>query len=172
MVAEVTTYTVRADRADGWWLLTVPEAPGAFSQVRRLSEAEEHVREAIAFVLDVAADSFYVTIVPHLSDDGLGSEVAQARHATVEADKAQRQAAAQSRAVVRKLKMKGFTGADIAAVLNISPQRVSQLSKPVVAGRSRESRTALRSKLPGKSAFERSMGHAVADNEHRDSRTG
>jgi DNA-directed RNA polymerase specialized sigma24 family protein len=130
MVAEVTMYTVRAERRDDWWLLTVPAAPGAFSQVRRLSEAEEHAREAISFVLDVAPDSFDVDVVPHLPDDRLGSEIAVAREATREAERAQRLAAAQSRTVVQKLKQRGLTGADIAAVLDISPQRVSQLSKP------------------------------------------
>jgi hypothetical protein len=38
MVASVRTYTVHAVRADGWWGLTVPEAPGAVSQVRSLAQ--------------------------------------------------------------------------------------------------------------------------------------
>jgi len=43
------------------------------------------------------------------------------------ADQAQRQAAAQSRAAARRLRQAGLSGRDIAKVLNVSPQRVSQL---------------------------------------------
>jgi predicted RNase H-like HicB family nuclease len=46
----VKTYTVHAVRSQGWWGLTVPEVPGAVSQVRSLASAEEYVREAIAFI--------------------------------------------------------------------------------------------------------------------------
>ncbi|MFC7488794.1 type II toxin-antitoxin system HicB family antitoxin [Knoellia sp. CPCC 206453] len=47
------TYTVNAEKHEGWWMLTSPDAPGAVSQVRVLSQAEDHAREAIAFVMDV-----------------------------------------------------------------------------------------------------------------------
>jgi predicted transcriptional regulator len=53
----------------------------------------------------------------------------EARDAVTAADRAQRQAAAQSREAARRLKQAGLSGRDIAKVLEVSPQRVSQLLK-------------------------------------------
>jgi len=46
-----------------------------------------------------------------------------------ELDAVQRRTAETSRAVVAKLKAAGLSGNDTAAVLDVSPQRVSQLSR-------------------------------------------
>jgi plasmid maintenance system antidote protein VapI len=43
--------------------------------------------------------------------------------------KAMRQSAARSRALAKRLKARGLSGADTAVVLGVSPQRVSQLLK-------------------------------------------
>ena len=58
---------------------------------------------------------------------GLDEETRAAREAVSAADRAQRLAAAQSRATARRLRQAGLSGRDIAKVLNVSPQRVSQL---------------------------------------------
>ncbi len=119
------THTVRAERVGRWWALTVPEVPGAVTQVRSLSQAEEYAREAIAFVLDVPPESFDLSIDPALG--GLEHEVREVRHETHRAEQAQRLAAEHARSTVRKLKEAGLSGSDIAAVLRVSTQRVSQL---------------------------------------------
>jgi DNA-directed RNA polymerase specialized sigma subunit len=59
-------------------------------------------------------------------DDG---EARSARDAVAAADKATREAAARSRKVVRDLHQAGLCGRDIAAILGMSPQRISQLLK-------------------------------------------
>jgi predicted transcriptional regulator len=46
-----------------------------------------------------------------------------------DAERAQRGAAARSRALAVRLREAGLTGADIAVVLRVSPQRVSQLMR-------------------------------------------
>lgn len=123
------TYRVDAARHGGWWLLTSPDVPGAVSQVRRLAAAEEHVREAIAFVLDVGQASFDLNVIPNLGS-GLTDEVAKARAAVDSAAKAQREAAEQSRKVVAELiGNHRLSGTEVAALLGLSPQRVSQLAK-------------------------------------------
>ena len=52
-----------------------------------------------------------------------------AREAVAEAERALRAAAARSRQVARQLKQEGLSGRDIAAILHVSAQRVSQLLK-------------------------------------------
>jgi predicted RNase H-like HicB family nuclease len=125
VVAQVKTYTVHAVRSEGWWGLTVPEVPGAISQVRSLASAEEYVREAIAFVAGVVPDSFTVQVVPQLPG-ALGEEVAQARSAAAEAEQAQVAASALTREVVAKLAEAGYNGRETAVILGVSKQRVSQ----------------------------------------------
>jgi hypothetical protein len=86
-------------------------------------------RDYIALEDEVAPDSFDVEITPEIGGE-LGRQTRAARAAVTEADNAQRRAAAQSRAAARSLREAGLSGRDIAAVLRVSPQRVSQLLKP------------------------------------------
>ncbi len=120
------TYTVRARRWARGWELHIDG--GGVTQARRLADAEMMARDYIALDLSVPAGSFAVEIIPEVGD-GLDEETRKARKAVEEADSAQREAAAFSRRVARALRGKGLTGRDIAAVLRVSPQRVSQLLK-------------------------------------------
>jgi predicted RNase H-like HicB family nuclease len=134
MVAQVKIYTVHAERAEGWWGLTVPEVPGAVSQVRSLAHAEDYVREAIAFVTGLAADTFGVDIIPQLPE-ALAVQVAEVRAAAAAAEQAQALAGNLSRAVVAKLASAGFNGRETAVILGLSKQRVSQLGADTVVTR-------------------------------------
>jgi len=120
------TMTVKAERVGDRWLLTSADAPGAVSRVRRLADAEEHAREAIAFVLGVSGDSFEVAVVPDLPTK-IMQEVMEARRQVEQLDRAQRRTAELSRKAARGLVALGLTGADAAVVLKVSKQRVSQL---------------------------------------------
>ncbi|MEV0129016.1 type II toxin-antitoxin system HicB family antitoxin [Dactylosporangium sp. NPDC050688] len=64
----MNNYTAVCRRSGDWWAVTVPEVKGIHSQVRRLVEAEAMAREAIALFLDVAPDSFTVTVRPEVPD--------------------------------------------------------------------------------------------------------
>ena len=123
----MTKYVVKAVRDENWWLLTAPEVPGVVSQVKRLNQAEEYAREAIAFVLDVPADSFDVLVEPEIEGDAQ-QQIREARRRLEEAEVAQRDAAAFSRTVVQQLTTHSrLSGAEAAMLLGVSPQRVSQL---------------------------------------------
>jgi predicted RNase H-like HicB family nuclease len=126
MVAQMSIYTVEARRDGRWWVLSVPDVPGAVSQVRSLSQADEYIRESIAFVREVEPDSFELRIQPILPEEA-ATVVAGAKAAIADLDRRQRDTAILSRVAARNLIAHGLTGADAAIVLKVSPQRVSQL---------------------------------------------
>lgn len=119
------SYTVTARRWARGWELHIDGV--GVTQSRSLASAEGMVRDYICMDFDVEPDSFDVTITPEVS--ALDVDVQAARTAIDEAAAAQRAAALQSRAVARALKDAGLSGADVAAVLGVSTQRVSQLLK-------------------------------------------
>lgn len=120
----MSTYTVTARRWRNYWELHIDGV--GVTQSRTLSKAEEMVRDYLA--LDGHADAATATIEirPEL-DGNLAVEAEAAREAVRNAEQAQREAASRQRQVARGLKESGLSGADIAAVLRVSPQRVSQL---------------------------------------------
>ncbi|TQM09295.1 hypothetical protein [Pseudonocardia kunmingensis] len=69
-------------------------------------------------------------------DDETSEEIAEARRLQQEAERVQKEAAAKARLIARQLQARGLTGADIAKVLGVSPQRVSQLVKSGLGRRS------------------------------------
>ena len=117
-------YQVRAKRWEHGWELHI-EGVGV-TQSRTLWDAEEMARDLIGRREDLPEDAFAVTITPEIGG-GLDEESRAAREAVKAADQAQRRAAAQSRTAARRLRQAGLSGRDIAKVLNVSPQRVSQL---------------------------------------------
>jgi predicted RNase H-like HicB family nuclease len=123
-----TTYRAVAERSGDWWAISVPELPGVFTQTKALARAKAMATEAIALMLDVDPNTVIVQIDVHLPEN-LETEVAEARSASAAAELRQLDAARRAREVVHKLKKAGLTGADVAAALGVSPQRVSQLSK-------------------------------------------
>lgn len=122
----VSTYQASAVREGNWWLVTVPAVPGAFSQVRRLNQVEDAIREAIAFVAQIDQADVEVQVKVDLPD-GVLERAEQSRAAVHQLEQAQRDAAALSRDAARALVDAGLSGYDVATVLGVSPQRVSQL---------------------------------------------
>jgi hypothetical protein len=118
------TYQVRAKRWEHGWELHI--AGVGVTQSRTLWDAEDMARDLIARREHVPEDAFTVTITPEIGG-GLDEETRAAREAVTTANRAQRQAAAQSRTAARRLRQAGLSGRDIAKVLGVSPQRVSQL---------------------------------------------
>lgn len=131
MVADMRrTYTAVAERADGWWAITVLELRGVFSQARRLGAVEPMARGAIALFLDIAPESFDVE-VRELLDPDVERVVAEAIQARSEARDRQRDAAHKSREAIHALERIGLPQRDIGRLLHLSHQRVAQLLEPV-----------------------------------------
>jgi predicted XRE-type DNA-binding protein len=126
------TYNVQAKRWARGWELDINGV--GVTQSRTLNDAEAMVRDYIALDTGVPADSFNVEIVPEVGN-GLDGATRAARRAVAEAEKAQRAAASLSRDVAHRLNKAGLSGREIAVVLSVSPQRVSQLLKNGATGK-------------------------------------
>lgn len=127
VAVERVTYTARCVRAGDWWAIIVPEVPGVFSQARRLDQAEEMARDAIAAMLRVSPRSFDVSVSPDLPG-GISAEIDAAKELRQVAERAQREATAATRQVAATLlEACQLTLRDIGSLLGMSHQRVSQV---------------------------------------------
>lgn len=122
----MSTYSVRAKRWKHGWELHIDGI--GVTQSRNLDGAEQMVRDYIESLTDHDTAGDVVIIHPEVGG-GLDEEAEAARAAVAGAEHALRAAAARSRQVARRLKDEGLSGRDIAAILHVSAQRVSQLLK-------------------------------------------
>lgn len=127
----MTTYQARCWRDDaGWWIIDVPQVPGVVSEARRLNQVAPSAVDAIALVLDVDSRSIEVEVHPEL-DHHRSELVENFVRDTERADQARSaadNAAARVRADVAALLGTGLTTREVAQLLDLSPQRVSQLA--------------------------------------------
>lgn len=124
----MTTYQVSAKRSKPGWELHI-SANGehvGVTEARKLSAAENQARDYVETLTDrgVSCDTF--VILPDLG--GLEVTVARLRERHDRVVRESREAAEESRDVVRQLKAAGLSGDDVAAVLGVSKGRVSQLA--------------------------------------------
>lgn len=122
----MSTYTVRAKRWKHGWELHIDGV--GVTQARNLEGAEQMVRDYIETLSDRSAAADEVVIHPEVGG-GLDEAAHAAREAIADAELALRAAAARSRHVARRLRQEGLSGRDIAVILHVSAQRVSQLLK-------------------------------------------
>lgn len=125
-MATLKRYTVRARRIGGWWALDVEGIRGVHTQVRRIDQADDMARDAIAGVLDVAPESFQVVVLPVMPGP-VRAIVDQAKMARSQAAAAQDVAAELTRAAARRLVQEGLTVRDAGVLLGVSHQRIAQL---------------------------------------------
>ena len=121
---------VAARRWEHGWELHVSDGRGPLVVLpaRRLSAAERLVRDYVACQDGVDPQSVGVRITVAFGT-ALDDEIAAVRAALDDAERAQRDTAARSRGLALRLREAGLSGADIAVVLRVSPQRVSQLMR-------------------------------------------
>ncbi|MGC7093603.1 hypothetical protein ACPZ19_02950 [Amycolatopsis lurida] len=120
------TYRATAHREEKWWVVEV-EGVGA-TQGRSTAEAQRMAADLVEMMEELAPGEFTVSIDFDIPGP-LGEDVRRAKEATREADLAQRKAAERTREVVHRLLNSGLSKQDVAKVLHVSPQRVSQLVK-------------------------------------------
>ena len=153
-MATVRRFTVRARRIGGWWALDVEGEPGVHSQVRRIDQAEEMARDAIAGVLGIAQDSFEIVLAPEVPA-AARALVGKATEARSKAAQAQDAAAQLTRDAAQQLVDRGLTVRDAGVLLGVSHQRIAQLVRPTL--RLRSARLRARIDLEDKEAVRRAI---------------
>ena len=114
-------------RKDGrWWVVQCDQHPGAISQVARLDQAQEHPREAIAFVADLPVETIAVTVRVVL-DPAIPIELEEADRLRHEAESTAKLSAQRRRHAALAMKAAGLTVRDIGTVLHVSHQRAHPL---------------------------------------------
>jgi len=122
------SYRVDVIRSGQWWAIEVPELPGVFSQVRRIDQVDEAVKEAIAMMTD--ADEADVSIdVEVESGSDIEALLATLKQSSSAAEAAREQEAADRRHVIEQLRSKGLPNRDVATLIGLSHQRVAQILK-------------------------------------------
>jgi len=125
-VVAVTRYTVTAERGCRWWVLQCVEHPGAISEVARLDQAEDAMREAIAFVAQVDPAEVEIDLRPAVPVE-VGQHVAAAARLRAQARTANSEAAREARGAAQVLRDAGLSVRDVGTVLGVSHQRAHQL---------------------------------------------
>lgn len=114
-----------ARRSGTWWAVEVPEVPGLFTQAKRLDQVDSMVRDA-AKLLGVE-DPFEVDVVADLPS-AIQAKVKAAKSSLDEAARVQRESSYRSREVAATLRSTGLSVRDVASVLGVSAQRISQIA--------------------------------------------
>lgn len=120
--------TAIARRAGDWWAVEVPEVPGVFTQVKHLSKVEGMAADAVRTMLEDPTLEVEVSV-----DSTVDSGLDELRAAALAAVGVQREAASWSRVAmaraVRALRDADLPTRDVAVLLGISHQRVSQIEQ-------------------------------------------
>jgi hypothetical protein len=124
-------YRVVVTREDGQWLADVPELQGAHIYARSLPSLDQAVREAVVLAVglpDEAMPDLVLDYDYHTGDPDLDATALEVRRLRRQADELAAAAAARTGQAAAQLVARGLSVRDVAALLGISPQRVSQLT--------------------------------------------
>ena len=129
MVEEVTDYTAIAQREGKWWVVRVPEL-GRTTQVRRVDQIDEYVRDLVGLFTE--EDPSGVSVAVRLTVPTRDAAIAQALELRRNSDDIARRSAAATEETARALVEDGMSLRDAGAVLGVSFQRVQQIVGPRV----------------------------------------
>jgi predicted RNase H-like HicB family nuclease/DNA-binding CsgD family transcriptional regulator len=124
-------YRVIITRDDGHWLADVPSLQGAHTYARSLSALAQAVREVVVLAADLpdeAMPSLVLEFEYHTGDASLDATTREVRQLRRQADEIAAAATARTSEAAAELVARGMSVRDVAALLGISPQRVSQLT--------------------------------------------
>lgn len=124
-------YRVIVTREDGTWLADVPELEGAHTYARTLPALDRAVREVVVMAADRPDEEMPALQLAYdyrTGDPDVDVTAAEIRTLRVRADQLAATATARTSAAAALLVERGLSVRDVAAMLGISPQRVSQLT--------------------------------------------
>lgn len=124
-------FRVVVTREDGQWLADIPDLPGAHTYARSLPSLDQAVREVVVLAADLPDEAMPELALDydyHTGDPELDATALEVRRLRRQADDLAATAAARTGQVAAQLVAHGLSVRDVAALLGISPQRVSQLT--------------------------------------------
>lgn len=124
-------YRVVVTREDSHWLADVPELQGAHTYARNLPALDQAVREVIVLAADLPDEAMPELLIDydyHTGDPELDITAVEVRRLRRQVSELTANAAAQTEQAAIRLVARGLSVRDAAALLGISPQRVSQLT--------------------------------------------
>jgi DNA-binding NarL/FixJ family response regulator len=125
------TYRVIITREDGHWLADVPSLQGAHTYARSLPTLDQAVREVVVLAADLPDEAMPDLVLEfeyHTGDASLDATTREVRQLRRRADEIAAEAATRTSEAAVELVARGMSVRDVAALLGISPQRVSQLT--------------------------------------------
>jgi DNA-directed RNA polymerase specialized sigma subunit len=126
-----SAYRVIVTREDGHWLADVPGLQGAHTYARSLPALDQSVREVVVLaeeLPDEAMPDLELEYDYHTGDADLDTTALQVRQLRRQAEELAAAATARTGQAAAELVSRGLSVRDVAALLGISPQRVSQLT--------------------------------------------
>jgi predicted RNase H-like HicB family nuclease len=124
-------YRVVVTREDGAWLADVPELEGAHTYARTLPALDRAVREVIVMAADRPDEDMPLLRLAYdyrTGDPEVDVTAAEVRTLREQADQLAASATVRTSAAAELLVAHGLSVRDVAAILGISPQRVSQIT--------------------------------------------
>lgn len=124
-------YRVVVTREGGHWLADVPDLEGAHTYARSLPALDQAVREVAVLAAglpDEAMPGLALEYDYRTGDPELDVTALEVRRLRKEADELAAAATARTAQAAARLAAQGLSVRDVAALLGISPQRVSQLA--------------------------------------------
>lgn len=118
-------------REDGMWLADVPGLEGAHTYARSLPSLDQAVREVIVLAADLPDEAMPRLVLDYRYETGdpeLDATALEVRRLRRQADELAAEVAARTGQAAVELVARGFSVRDVASLLGISPQRVSQLT--------------------------------------------
>jgi len=125
------SYRVVVTREDGHWLADVPELRGAHTYARNLPTLDQAVREVIVLAADLPDEAMPELVIDYdyrTGDPELDITAVEIRRLRRQADELAAAATTRTEQAAIRLVARGLSVRDAAALLGISPQRVSQLT--------------------------------------------
>jgi len=130
-MSEQKTYRVTVTRDGDAWLADVPELRGAHTYARNLRSLERYVREVVVLAADLpdgAEDAFALDWTFDTGDAQVNRVTGELRARRAEIDQATQDLSSRTAEVARQLVGSGWSVRDVATLLDVSPQRVSQVT--------------------------------------------
>ena len=125
------TYRVMVTRDGHAWLADVPDLPGTHTWAKNLPGLDRSVREVIALAEDLpdgAEHELSLAYTYDIGDAELNAVTARLRAERERIQREERQLAEQTATVAAQLTERSMSVRDAAALLAVSPQRISQVA--------------------------------------------